>query len=347
MLRHCMSFLTLLVLSLPATSQVKVQVKALNDAGFSLVRSDNTTVTKNFTANQVFGSYANLYHYERSPYTYLSTYVTGPYSYGSMTLNRFAVYGRAFARKGSGHKSMHLTGSKSGTPGAQRFEVSLTSAKSTNVEIDLSTYGYIYDNSTATLKLSGAVNKSWSWNKPGYSYQRSTVKLTVSGTAKITVELTGVCKPGPGSNKWYDGFSTSCYAYVREVVNGSFTKFGTGCGKATIRGGGQPKAGSRYSVHVDGAPAKGAVAFLLGTSKDWLHFIKLPLSLDYMGAKGCSVNVGFTYPWARVADANGHAEFPLYLSSYYRGTYHVQWVVFDKNANAAGLTTTKGATIKW
>ena len=329
-------------------AQIKVQIKTLNDAGFQLVRGDNTTVQKHIPANTTIQRYSNQYHYDRTPYTYVGTYVSAPYTFGSITYNRIGVSTRAYARKGSNHKSLHMSGDKSGKVGTQRYEVAITTTKSTPVILDLSAYASIYDNSNASFKLTGGgVNESMAWSKPGYSRVAKKINMTVNGTVKLTLEATGVTKPGSGSHQYYDGYFSSLYVTVVDGSAGSFTTFGKGCGKATIRGSGKPAKGTRYPVHVDGAPANSPVAFLLGRSKDWFHFFKLPLAMDYMGATGCALNVGFTWPWTRMTDANGHAEVPIYLSSFYSGTYYVQWVVIDTKANAAGITLTKGAELKF
>ena len=330
------------------TAQIKVQIKTLNDAGFQLVRSDNTTAQKHIPANTTIQRYSNQYLYERSPFAYVGTYVSAPYSFGSIVLNRIGVSTRAYARKGSNHKSMHMSGDKSGKVGTQRYEISITTSKSTPVVLDMSAYASIYDNANASFKLTGGgVSESLSWSQTGYSRVAKKIPLTVNGTVKLTLEAAGVVKPGAGQHRWYDGYFSSLYITVIDGSAGSFSLFGKGCGTAKIRGSGKPTKGSRYPIHVDNAPASSPVAFLLGRSKDFFHFFKLPLAMDYMGAKGCALNVGFTYPWARMTDSKGHAEVPIYLSSYYSGTYYVQWLVIDKNANAAGVTLTQGAELKF
>lgn len=347
-MKHPTLVALLVGLAAPALSaQIDVKVKTLNNAGVTLVRSDGSQVVKAFPANHTFSRYESVYYYQSNPYAYLGTTVSPPYSYGNYRLDRFGVSTRMYSRKGAGHKSLHTTGSASGAPGTQRFQVTLTSKTPAKVILDGWVYGYVYDNSTVTMKMTGgSINKTWSWNQPGYNRSQEVIKATVNGTLTLNVEVTGKVNPGAG-NGYYDGFYGSLYFYVREDRQGSFKLFGKGCGNAVLGSKGQPQKGGWFTVTLDKAPAGAPVAFLFGRSKDWLHFLKLPLDLSYMGANGCALNVGFTYPINRKADAAGHAEYRLYLSRYYSGTYYVQWVVADLKANAAGITLTRGGEIKY
>ena len=345
--------LMLLSLALPATAQIKVSVQALNNAGVALDKANSTRVVATHAANTPFTTYARQYIYEANPYAYLMSYVYPPFSYsGGITYNRVMLTASAYARKQSGHKSLHTTGTTKGDPGTQKYRITLTSTKATKVNMDFWAYGYVYDASSVALKFTdGTTTKSYAWTKPAYNYNNGQLTLNVNGTLNIDVDITGQCKPGTGTtggNAYYDGF----YAYLNcnfvETGNGSFTTFGTGCGTGTISAAGTPTKGSYFSIDLKGAPKSSSAALLWGTSKDYYQFLKLPLDLSYMGAKGCYLNVSFYYPWYRNTDASGNASAGLYLPWYTSGTYYAQWLVWDpKNPSAALPQLTKGAAIKF
>ncbi|MCA8957413.1 MAG: hypothetical protein KDC87_15160 [Planctomycetes bacterium] len=337
-------------LAIPAAAQLKVAVQATNDAGIAIDKADNSRVVQNHPANTPFSTYARLYYNETAPYTYLTSYVYPPYSVPSgPTYNRVMLMASALTQKGSKHKSLHTTDAKKGDPGTQKFQISLSSAAPTKVKIDWYAYGYVYDASKVALKFSVAsTTKSWNYTS-GYNTDSGSLEIPVSGTVVVSCELTGACIPGTGGsgNAYYDGF----YGYLNfnftEVTTGSFTPFGQGCGTGTIGAKGTPTKGSQFTVTLNNAGANQVCALLYGYSKDYYQFIKLPLDLSYMGAKGCFLNVSFTYPWYRQADATGYADGTVYLSPYTSGTYYVQWLLWDPSQPATLPTLTRGAEIKY
>lgn len=352
MKRPLLAFAVLAALSIPLSAQVKVQIAdaASTTNGVVLVRSDNSTVIKSLPA-PTSSSYRYVTYYEQNPYVYMGTYVTQPYSYSNYVYNRFGVSTRAYAKKGSNHKSLYMTGDAQGTSKVQKYVVTLSSPTATQVKLDLSVYGYLYDNAKAGFKLTdgSAINENYAWTQSGYNNVTKSLQLNLAANTPVTLNLeaTGEVTPGAGTG-YYDGYYASLYCNVLEIGNGSATLFGTGCGTATMVSGGTPVKGSYYDFGLKGGPASGAASFLYGTSKDvFAGFIQLPLALDYMGAKGCSLYVGFSYPWARALDAKGEATVRLYLSPYYSGKIFGQWVVFDAQANAAGVTLTQALEVKF
>lgn len=353
MKRHLLACACAAALTVSLCAQIQVQIDEAPNTnnGIVLVKADNSKIIKTLPAATT-SSYRYVTHYEQNPYAYLNTYLTSPYSYGTRTYNRFGVQTRAYARKGSTHKSMYMTGDKNGTSTVQKYVVTISSPTATNVQLDLSVYGYIYDNATASLKLTdgNTINESYNYNQAGYNRVSKSLQLAIPAGTPVTLQLeaTGQVTPGAGTNQYYDGYYTSLYCYVIETGGGSATLFGKTCGTPTMQNGGTPTAGAYYNFDLKGAPANGAVTFLYGYTKDTLGgFLALPMPLDYMGAIGCELNVGYSYPWARVADANGDAQVRMYLSRYYNGKIYGQWVVFDTQANAAGLTLTQALEVKY
>ncbi len=351
MRRFLFLFLALAVLALPLAAQVTATVSTLNDAGFKLVPANGPAVHKYFPANHTFSKYEYQYYYQRQPsYTYLRTYVSGPYSYGTYSFNRVYVSSYAYARKGSGHKAMGTTKDTSGNWGEQLYKVALSG--NGTVVLDLRAYLYIYDNASARVELWDGNTRLYgkSANAKGYSYEYKKINLTVSGNKNLTVKVYGHCVPGQGSG-YADGYYTSLYFYILPRGGAQWTLKGGGCSGSANPALGPPNnnnvtKGTYFDVTLSGAPANAPALALWGTSDTLFYFLKLPLDLGYMGATGCKLNVGFRWPYSRQADGNGKASFRFYVSKYYSGTYYFQWVVFDP-AYPGGLKTTHYGQLKF
>jgi len=331
----------------PAHAQLQVSVSTLNDAGYSLLAANNSKLTKTLPANTTFKTYQTVYSYVRTPATYLSTTITPPYVTSYVAWNRFALSNTFWTTKKSGHKSLHTTGSKTGAFGAQKARITITTKSAKNVILDCLSYGTIYDNASITYKIKGpGVSGTWTFNKAGSFNQPQKYKILVNGTVNIDVEATARVLPGTGTNT-KDGFQSFFRVYPIEDRTGSFTVFGKSCGNSVISGKGQVVPGQAYTVQVDKTPAKAPVALLFGKSKDLFHFIRLPLPLDYMGAKNCLLQVGFIFPVNRIADSLGHAEVKVPTSRFNPGKYYVQWLVLDQKANKAGFTLTRAGEVQY
>ncbi len=343
-------FLSGAFLCLPLSAQVTATVATVNEAGFKLVKSNNKTVHRYFPANYTFGRYDYKYYYEYQPsYTYLRTYVSGPYSYGSYNFNRVYISNYAYARKGSGHKSMGTTSDKAGNYGYQVYKVTLSGTGS--VLLDLRAYAYVYDNASVDLQILSGSNVLYrkSVNRKGYNYEYKKIPVVVQGKKVLTVKFKGYCTPGPGTG-YADGYYGSLYFYILPRGGATWTVKSGGCpnpkpvlGPAST---GNVTKGTYFDVTLSGAPAGAPVLALWGTSDKLFYFLKLPIDLSYMGANKCFLNVGFRWPYPRKADSRGKADFRLYVSRYYSGTYYFQWVVFDPNY-PGGLKTTDYGVLKF
>ncbi|RKZ12031.1 hypothetical protein DRQ53_15335, partial [bacterium] len=306
------SLLSIFMLALPASAQLVVSVKATNNAGIALLRSNNKQTVLNLPANSNFTKFTQVRIREQTPtYTSLLSYVYPPYTIGTSTVNRVVIAGAVQLRKKSGHLSLHTTGSAAGTVGTQNYRVSMTTAKPTQVKVDWTFFGAVYDASVFDIKFKqGNTSKSWTVNKPGQKLEQGAIFLNVKGTTSFDVEVKGVCKPGTGSNvsQSYEGFNGSLTLNFLEVGNGSFTTFGTGCSKGQIGTNGVPVRGSTFDIKLLGDVPNKPCALLFGTSKDKHGNIKLPFDLSPIGATGCFLNVNYVFPWGTTTDAAGNAQ---------------------------------------
>lgn len=340
-------------LVVPAAAQLKVSVKSVNAAGVAIEDAAGVVATDNHAANTTFSTQASKRVYQQSPYASAMSTVSPPYAspFNNLTFNYVSINASAFALKGSALKSLRTTDNSQGKAGTQRFQITLASPTAIQVRMDYRAYGYVYDASTLALKFSdgGSNTRSYAWSTAGYNNDNNSITLTVNGSVTIDVELSGTCTPGSstGGNTYYDGFSASFYANFLEVGNGSFKTFGRGCAKGKIAGSGTPTKGASYDILLQGDNPNRSCALLIGTSKDYYQFLKLPLDLGYMGATGCDLNVGFQYPWFRTTDAKGDATARVYLSPFQSGTYYVQWLVWDPTNPSQLPTLTEGAEVKF
>ena len=195
----------------------------------------------------------------------------------------------------------------------------------------------------------GGINRQWIYSANGYSYKSEKFNVTAPATLTFTTKAQ-VTKTGTTPGKYYNGYFTGIYVNVLDASPGTFTVDNKlSCtAKYTLGGVGIPQRGTYFDMKIKGMAKDQACFFLYGTNKDTFQgFLKLPLPLDYMGAKDCQLGVDFYYPWARTADAAGEATMRLYLSQFYSGTYYVQGLIMDKAANSAGLVLTGLGKLKY
>lgn len=348
-----------LALALPATAQVKATLSTGNAGGISLTPGTGSPLLENWANPKTFTTYEYLYKYTQTSSTnqyyrdYIRTYVSPPRTYYGYTYNYVSIYNYALFRKGTTTKKAGTTVDKTGKSGAQIYNINLSG--SGTVVLDTRVYANIYGNSKITMKLTGpnSYSKTWSYTANGYKTVNEKINLTVTTAATYVFTVDAqVDRSGTTPGTYYDGYYTGLYINVLDNNPGSFTvdKLNASCGGATnpytLAGNGTPQKNTYYDIDITGMKKDQACAFLYGISNTTLRgFLKLPLPLDYMGAKNCNLGVDFYYPYARTADSTGKATLRLYLSSWYSRTYYIQGLVFD-SAAPGGLVLTNMGTLK-
>ncbi len=347
-MRFLLSFAAAMLFGAQATAQLDMRIKTVNHPGFIFVDLANKVVHKKFTKNKAFAkSYERVSHHVSSPYAYMGTGVSAPYVSHNVKQLKAGINNFGWTQPASAHKSIHLTGDLNGKPGAQVFEITLTAKQPTKAVLDMRVTMRLYPHARASYRFKGpGIDKTWTYSKVGYDTQDLLLKLNVSGVMTYRLEATASCIPGPTIDK-FNGYSGTFTCYLREDIDGTFKTYGPGCGNAKISAQGNPVRGQKYQVDLAGARPKAPLIVLLGRSKDWFYFFKLPLAMSYMGAPGCALNVNFSWTYPALADSNGKANFPFYVPRSITGVYYAQWIVFDPKANAAGLTLTQGGAISF
>lgn len=348
-----------LALAFPLTAQVNATLSTGNAGGISLTSGTSTVQKQNWTNPKTFSTYEYLYKYVQTSTStwyrdYVRTYVSPPRKWYGYTYNYVSIYNYAYFRKGTSTKKGGTTKDATGASGAQIYNIDLTG--SGKVILDTRIYGSIYGNSKITMKLTGpnSYSKTWTYSANGYSYKYEKISLTVTNKARYVFTIDAqVDRSGKTPGKYYDGYYSGIFMNVLQNNPGSFAVDNKNdkCGGGTsnpypLVGNGTPQKGTYYDVSITKMKSGQACSFLYGTNNKTLRgFLTLPMPLDYMGAKNCSLGVDFYYPWARKADSTGKATMKLYLSSWYSRTYYIQGVVFDSSA-PGGLVMTNLGTLK-
>lgn len=135
-------------------------------------------------------------------------------------------------------------------------------------------------------------------------------------------------------------------------LRGGFTKFGTGCqgtGGVLAHGAtasnGDPYVGTTATYTLTGGPKNWISLMWLGFSNTQWGAFNLPLALDAIGAKGCSLYVPPTLQFTAGTDANGTARVPLPLpgdAQLIGLVYFTQFVGLERSVNPLGLTFSNG-----
>lgn len=339
--------LALFVVAPTSTAQLKVSVQSRNDAGLALERSNSMRSVLTLPSKVDLTSYTQVRILEQGPYTSVLSSVYPPFQIGSSISNRVKFASAVQVLKKSGHKSLHLTDTKAGAAGVQKFRVTLTTTKATPVKIDVTAFARIYDASDLGMKLTiGTMTRSWSRKTPGSKLDTDSFAMNVNGSAQIDVEMRGVTLPGTGTDASarYEGFSASLGLNFLVIGDGSFTKFGTGCAKGTLSSNGVPVRGSWFEVRLNGERPGALGICLFGDSRDKFGSVQLPLAY---GAKGCFLNIAYTSPWAGIVDSSGSLKLrslvPAFLPT---SKFYVQWLVVDLT-NPLATTSTRAAEVKY
>lgn len=344
-----------LVLVLPGMAQIKATISTGNAGGVSLTPGTGSMLKGNWNYPYTFSNYQTLSLWTQSGSNqwyrdYVYCWVSPPRTYSTFTYNYVSIYNYAMLRKGSATKGAGTTKDANGTQGAQVYTITLTG--NGKAVLDTRIYGNIYGNSNVKMTLTGGgINKTWTYTANGYSYGTEKFNVTVSGTTTLTFTADAKVNPaGSSPGAYYNGYYTGLFINVIDAAPGSFTVDNTlSCTtKYKLVGVGQPQKGTYFDMKITGMAPNQPCFFLYGNNKDTFRTVlKLPLPLDYMGAKGCKLGVDFYYPWARVADSNGEVTMRLYLSQYYSRTYYLQGLISDTAANSAGLVLTGLGTLKY
>ncbi len=142
------------------------------------------------------------------------------------------------------------------------------------------------------------------------------------------------------------------------TMPGSYAVFGKGC-PGTFNGNfkltpdlgnsGVPELQKSFKVDLSLARTNSVGVLIFGLSKTSFGGTKLPLSLGFLGAKGCSLLTSYDFTMVTTTDSVGGAviQIPIPNVSALGGkTFHNQFYVLDKAANGLGLSFTNGGTAK-
>lgn len=335
-------------------AQASVSIEALSPCGVAL-NDGSQLLSQGFAVNQPFSQNTVAHvqtHGTGSPYfiDWIETKVKPPILPGTFYQSLVAIESKAFAKKGTVVPTLFTTGATPGQPGTQTFRVTLTSAQSQNVDLEVWASGQNYGNAAiATAMTLGTTTHNWSWQfGQGYVSNHITIPHTVNGTSTIDVTITGQVTPGTGGGAWTDGYDVRWSMTVVPINPGTISYYGQGCGQATLGHIGTPMTGSHFTLAVNNAPPGAPVYFMIGTQNLIVPFLglTLPYDLSAVGAPGCWLLVGSpALFWIVGGDPAAPNTLSLYLSPWRSGTYYVQALVFDPAANPAGQTFTQAAQI--
>ena len=130
-----------------------------------------------------------------------------------------------------------------------------------------------------------------------------------------------------------------------------FVPFGQACaGSAGVallsaRRGSRPLPGTRLALVVAPVPARSALLGLIGSSRDNWASLRLPIALDRLGMRGCSLNVGID----AIAAIGYRGDWTIPIPNDRRlagAVLFVQALVVDRAANSAGLITSNGGELR-
>ncbi len=128
----------------------------------------------------------------------------------------------------------------------------------------------------------------------------------------------------------------------------SYTAFGTGClgsrgvPTLTASSGSLPRVGQTFQTTVTNLPLQGLAFVFLGLSNTSYGPTPLPLSLNFLGAPGCSV-LSSGDDLALVTNVLGTGLWQWTVPNAPGFSFYNQAFAFDAAANALGITTSNGA----
>ncbi len=127
---------------------------------------------------------------------------------------------------------------------------------------------------------------------------------------------------------------------------GSYSHFGTGCGTLSLEVTGLSEVSSQVVGTIRGLPSSGIAFMALGLSRTQMGSTPLPMSLNALGAPGCSVWVdpAVTYLVPRV-DSTAAQAFIWYDPALVGLRYYMQGFALSTGANALGVLSTNGAEL--
>lgn len=338
-------------------AQVTVQVEPLSASGIALVDGTGTVQSEAFPVGVPY--MGQTVHRVSTNGTgssffidYVETEVTPPSPISALAASSVAIESRSYARKQTTVSSLYTAAGNLATPGTQTFRITLSAPSPTPVVLDMWGQGRNLGNaSIATTVTFGANTYTWTWMPlAGFSSDRQQWPVTVNGTMTLDVTITGSVTPGPGGGTYHDGYDTRWSFRANPITTGSVTYWGAGCGPATLSHTGNPVSGQVFSMQLGNIPAGATSFFALGTRTDVVPFLGLTLPYDFgqRGAPGCTLYVGSPTPFWLSSPVSGPTNTLSFLvPTWVRGTYHVQGVVLDPNANGAGLWLTRAATINF
>jgi hypothetical protein len=117
---------------------------------------------------------------------------------------------------------------------------------------------------------------------------------------------------------------------------GRFSTYGSSCGPS-LQAGTRPRIGGSFTVSVSNLPSGTSAALMCaGVSNRFFQSVPLPMSLDFMGMKGCFLHTSFDAAWAfPVTSGSGQVTLSIPSSTVLLG----QHVYFQA---AAGMVASNG-----
>ena len=103
-----------------------------------------------------------------------------------------------------------------------------------------------------------------------------------------------------------------------------------------------------FEVAVADGVANVPCALFLGTSRSTFAGLTLPFSLGFLGAPGCDLNSSIQAFMVATTSGQGTGTVKMGIPSdpaLEGATLYMQWALYDKGANPAGLTTTAGLVV--
>ncbi len=100
-----------------------------------------------------------------------------------------------------------------------------------------------------------------------------------------------------------------------------------------------------FRVGLDRAKPQAPAVLFIGRSSTKFAGMPLPLSLGFMGAPGCDLNVAVIFMNPTSTGNSGKAFVDMALPNapaLERSVFYMQWAVLDPKANQAGMVTTQG-----
>lgn len=169
------------------------------------------------------------------------------------------------------------------------------------------------------------------------------------GTAPVPYDLDAVNDP----RLWVSTlWATSPTATTGTLMPGIGTVVGLADGHSAVvpvlAGSGIPALGQTYVVALSGAPALASTVLEFGLSDTQLGGLRLPLSLEPIGAPRCWLLTSLDASATQPTDATGAASVPVpvpNLAALYDARLHHQMLVFDPAANELGAVVSNALRV--